>query len=70
MKRVVSLATALLLAAVTAGPVAAIDFPEQSHIQSCAVLQSLPKDILAHLFDVSPATAEKLFATLTDACNL
>lgn len=54
----------------TAAPTAAADFPEQSNVHACAVVQSLPKDIIEHSWGVAPGAAEILLANLVDACNL
>ena len=69
MKRVSSIIAAVSLIFILAAPAAAIDFPEQGNLQSCEVVTSLPKDVIGHLFEVSPATAQKLLDLVTDACN-
>ena len=70
MKRLIAALAASSLVLAIAVPVAAADFPEQAHVHACAVVQSLPKDVLGHLAQVSPATADRLSALLADACNL
>ena len=69
MKRIGVTVAALALSFTIAGPVAAADFPEQGKPQSCAVLLSLPKDVIGHLFTVAPATAERLLAQITEVCG-
>ena len=69
MRRVASVVAGIALAVIAAAPVLAIDFPEQGKPHSCAVVTSLPKDVVGHLFTVSPAAAQKLLALLADACG-
>ena len=69
LHRVTALVLGLVLALTLAFPVLAGDFPEQpGDLPACPVVQSLPKDIIGHLFGVSPGAAERLVALLTDAC--
>jgi hypothetical protein len=71
MKRLTSLVLVGALTIAVAAPVAASNFPEQSQIHSCAVVQSLPFDVVQHLFDIENfATGERLLDLVIDACNL
>lgn len=70
MKRLAAITVALSLGIALAAPAMAADFPEQADIHACEVVQSLPKDIIAQLYIVSPGAAEILLANLIDACNL
>jgi hypothetical protein len=70
VKRALPVVLALSTILATAGTVTAADFPEQANPHSCGVVLNLPKDVIGHLFGVSPATAERLLAQLADACNL
>ena len=69
MRRVASVVAGVALAVIAATPVLAVDFPEQGEPHSCAVITSLPKDVIGHLFTVSPAAAQKLLALVADACG-
>jgi hypothetical protein len=64
--RLSALGLALVMMFAFAAPIAAA---QPSPLRACDVVQSLPKDIIAHLFSVSPATAERLLALLADACQ-
>jgi hypothetical protein len=66
MRRIASFVAAISLLSVTAMPAAAAaDFPQE---HACEVVQSLPFDIIGHLLDVSPATAARLIALLSETC--
>ncbi|MFL5779310.1 MAG: hypothetical protein ACJ761_10240 [Chloroflexota bacterium] len=69
MKRLgFALSAATLMLSLVAGPAAAAAFPEQGRPHSCAVVTSLPKDIIGHLTSVAPGAAARLEALLIDAC--
>jgi hypothetical protein len=68
-RRLASVFVAIAAIFALASPIAAGGFPEQpGALPACAVVQDLPKDVIGHLFGVSPAAAERLIALLTDAC--
>jgi hypothetical protein len=70
MKRLTLAASAATFAlAMLVAPTAAADFPEQGNPHSCAVLTSLPKDVIAQIRAHAPATADRLEAQLADACS-
>ena len=69
MKRISAMLAAIALQAAIATPVLAADFPEQGKPHSCDVVTSLPKDVIGHLFQVSPDAAQRLLDLLTDACG-
>jgi hypothetical protein len=70
--RVTALVLGVILSLTLALPAMAADFPEQpGDLPACAVVPVVPpKDFIALLLEVSPATAARLIAQLTDACNV
>ena len=70
MKRLaIAASIATLALSMLGAPAAAADFPEQARPHSCAVITSLPKDLLAQVGAHAPETAARLAAQLADACS-
>ena len=69
MKRIGMFAAAIALSLSLAGPVGAAGFPDAGKPHSCDAVQSIPKDLIGHLFTVAPATAARLLALLTEVCG-
>jgi hypothetical protein len=63
--RLSALALAFTMALALAAPVTAA---QPSPLPACAVVQSLPFDVIGHLFSVNPAAAERLIALLAETC--
>ena len=66
MKRVASSLAALALLLGVVGPVAAARPPVPP---ACDVITNLPFDVIGHLLQVSPDTAQRLIERLTETCD-